>query len=377
MAFTVKETSIEYFNLSSVNNEAALKKQYRKLVQKYHPDNNGDPEIFKRITEEYKKIKDNQLYIKKIRDKFFTNPDIYNSKSNNFYKNNKGYSNQYKRRNNRKPESEVFDTIKDFKRKYRKNIIIDENNNILFKRNKNGAYNPIEFKHNKDGSIYFQFDGKTYIIKDSSFLNRSKNQQENQQEQQKQQERQQERQKERQQEQQERQKQKQENPNTEQDKRKQDNSKSSPESEQQSGPQPEPRKEERKSDPNHKKDDSDKKWKETVNDEAKKNASKNNIDKTESVAEDATKNIKKPSKGFSTKALGITAAIAIGTGVVLSKSKKNKKESKYSKSKEEKTKKYYRNVMDPKNAMSSYNQEIAANISKYSYANNNITRGIY
>ena len=49
---TAKEKTQAYF--SNCNNIAALKKQYRKLLKKYHPDNGGSAIQFMEIQEEYK-----------------------------------------------------------------------------------------------------------------------------------------------------------------------------------------------------------------------------------------------------------------------------------------------------------------------------------
>ena len=49
---TAKEKTQAYF--SNCNNMASLKKQYRKLLKKYHPDNGGSAIQFMEIQEEYK-----------------------------------------------------------------------------------------------------------------------------------------------------------------------------------------------------------------------------------------------------------------------------------------------------------------------------------
>lgn len=51
----------EYYNLLNVNKNATsseIKKSYRKLAMKHHPDKGGDSELFKKITEAFQVLSD-------------------------------------------------------------------------------------------------------------------------------------------------------------------------------------------------------------------------------------------------------------------------------------------------------------------------------
>lgn len=51
---------MKYFN--EINNIESLRKEYKKLVVKYHPDNGGSEEIIKEINNEY------QIFFKMVKD---------------------------------------------------------------------------------------------------------------------------------------------------------------------------------------------------------------------------------------------------------------------------------------------------------------------
>jgi len=66
-----KNIHIEYFNLNSIDDKSAFKKQYRKLSKQYHPDSvGGNTDIFQHIQSEYDVISDNLLFLSSERNKF-------------------------------------------------------------------------------------------------------------------------------------------------------------------------------------------------------------------------------------------------------------------------------------------------------------------
>ena len=52
---------MEYYNILNVSKDASIdkiKKQYKKMALKHHPDRGGDPEMFKKISEAYQTLSD-------------------------------------------------------------------------------------------------------------------------------------------------------------------------------------------------------------------------------------------------------------------------------------------------------------------------------
>ncbi len=61
MFFNNAVENTEYYNLLEIDSNASnveIKKSYKKLAMKHHPDKGGDPEKFKQITEAFQVIGD-------------------------------------------------------------------------------------------------------------------------------------------------------------------------------------------------------------------------------------------------------------------------------------------------------------------------------
>lgn len=86
---------MDYYDVLEINknaNNKEIKKNYRNLAIKYHPDKGGDPEKFKQISEAYEILSDSNKrkeYDNKLTENLFTNTnnsiDIFNEL---FYKQN-------------------------------------------------------------------------------------------------------------------------------------------------------------------------------------------------------------------------------------------------------------------------------------------------
>ena len=52
---------MNFYDVLDINKDATIdviKKQYKKLALKHHPDRGGDPEMFKKISEAYQTLSD-------------------------------------------------------------------------------------------------------------------------------------------------------------------------------------------------------------------------------------------------------------------------------------------------------------------------------
>jgi curved DNA-binding protein CbpA len=72
---------MDYYSILGINenaNNTEIKKKYRSLAIKFHPDKGGDPEQFKQISEAYQILSDSRKrkeYDNKLTENLFTNSD--------------------------------------------------------------------------------------------------------------------------------------------------------------------------------------------------------------------------------------------------------------------------------------------------------------
>lgn len=141
------ETDFKYFDLNSLSNEADLKKQYRSLAKKYHPDSGIDNQIlFQEMNSEHQLISSEKLYLENIRKEKFKNINLNNVTN----------------ARSTKQTKETFETWQDFAK----------TNTSFFTKDANGKWGfTSEFediiknaRKHEDGSFSFTHKGKEYKV---------------------------------------------------------------------------------------------------------------------------------------------------------------------------------------------------------------------
>jgi curved DNA-binding protein CbpA len=141
------ETDFKYFDLNSLSNEADLKKQYRSLAKKYHPDSGIDNQIlFQEMNSEHQLISSEKLYLENIRKEKFKDINLNNVTN---------------ARSTRQTK-ETFETWQDFAK----------TNTSFFTKDANGKWAfTSEFediiknaRKHEDGSFSFTHKGKEYKV---------------------------------------------------------------------------------------------------------------------------------------------------------------------------------------------------------------------
>ena len=141
------ETDFKYFDLNSLSNEADLKKQYRSLARKYHPDSGVDNQIlFQEMSSEHQLISSEKLYLENIRKEKFKDINLNNVTN----------------ARSTKQTKETFETWQDFAK----------TNTSFFTKDANGKWGfTSEFediiknaRKHEDGSFSFTHKGKEYKV---------------------------------------------------------------------------------------------------------------------------------------------------------------------------------------------------------------------
>ncbi len=83
MIIKIKE-ALEFMNIPPLSSIKDIKRQYKKLAKKYHPDNKGDEEMIHKLNESYKTLMDYCENYKFTFDEY----EIKRQYPDNFYKNN-------------------------------------------------------------------------------------------------------------------------------------------------------------------------------------------------------------------------------------------------------------------------------------------------